>query len=230
MEAAALPEAVAGFLQAPSAVLSRGGEVLYHQGGGSEHFARFGAIYRGPLIMDLSLYNVEAGPIPRQGCPLHILFDRCDTLAEPTRLSDALLRDEKTHRREVAERLEQFWFWTLTAVRFLYRGNYPWASGFLAAMRATLGQLLWLSANPGASIGFPVPCGWGMVRTDLDASARAQLAACVSADEVADLPSAIRRCMSIFAGVGREAAERARCAYPEAFEHEVMSYARRLRE
>jgi hypothetical protein len=230
MEAAASPAAVADFLQTPSAVLSRGGDVLYQQGGGSEHFARFGAIYRGPLIIDLSLCSLEAGPIPRRGCPVHVLFDPGGILAEPERLSDALPRDEETHLREVAERLAKFWFWALTAVRFLRRGNCPWASGFLAAMRATLAQLLWLSANPGASTGFPVPCGWGMVRTDLDASARDQLDACISADEVADLPSAIRQCMSAFGAVGRAAAQRVGCAYPEAFEREVMSYARGLWE
>jgi len=224
LEAAAEPDLIAEAVADPSGTMSQGGQVLVAWGGGAHAWARLGAILTGPVLLDLALYHVPEHPIPRRGVPVHLLFDRAGLLAEPAAYSDAVATDAHTHRGDVEDRLRFFWFWTLTALRFLRRGNLAWASGFLGDMRAVLTQLLWLSDNAGACIAFPVACAWGPVRTDLSPEAGSRLADALGIADPRELLAAIERCADVFSAAGRHLAARLAVEYPGALEDEVRRY------
>ena len=212
----------------PLSHLQVAGTVLFHRGGGSDDYARFGAVYQGPVILDVALYNLDAALIPRAGQPLHVLFDRGLGLSEGTGLRPPVVHDPNQHSRQIEDRIAWFWVWALTALRFLGRQDYVWAAGFLSALRATLAQLEWLEANPDAVPDLGLACGWGNVRTDLPLEARRRLGAMLAPEEQALIGPALRRCMAAFSEIARRLAERSGQAYPEALEAEALAYAERV--
>jgi len=230
LEAAVDPGFIAEAVADPGRVMSLEGNVLAAWGGGAESWARLGAILRGPVLLDLALYHVSAHPIPRRGAVVHVLFDRAGLLADQAAYSDAVATDPQTHRGDVEARLRFFWFWMLTALRFLRRGNLAWALGFLGDMRAVLAQLLWLSENAGACIAFPVACGWGPVRTDLSPTAGSRLAGALGPAEPTDLLAAIERCADVFSEVARDLASRLAVEYPAPLEDEARRYHASVRD
>jgi hypothetical protein len=116
-----------------------------------------------------------------------------------------------------------FWICVYSAVRFVKREEYWYATGMINAIRGTLAQVLWLWNHPDevTDMSFIV---WGVVRRDLDPALIDELNATVSESERREMADTLGKLIEMMERHGKQIAADTEAEYPGALAHVVSGF------
>jgi predicted nucleotidyltransferase len=176
--------------------------------------AGFTCFYSDCNFLDVKVYRAPRVPSIGSKSPILVLFDRNGTAVfadQPMSPDDHLGAPphEQIHWKMVFLCLCAY-----SAIRFLKREDYWYASGMINAIRGTLAQILWLWKHPDevTDMSFIV---WGVVRRDLDPELLSELASTVLEAERAELVLTLGRLLDLFERYGERIARETGAEYPE---------------